>query len=140
LSWCSGVEALKTGYITLSGFNLAVVAKRGSHRIIVVVLGFASAIERDIYVSKLTNMLLETGKQTLRPPNLARNALLSQINQVHKSNSPSLLSPKKHPSIPQPKNDKFDIKEIGETITIQPKLHDVIHIIEKEEIFVSAKN
>lgn len=48
-----GVDGLKTGYIRVSGFNLAVMAERDSRRIVVVVMGGRTSDSRDEQVTYL---------------------------------------------------------------------------------------
>jgi D-alanyl-D-alanine carboxypeptidase len=49
----AGVDGLKTGYIRLSGFNLAASARRGGRSIIVVVMGGKTGRSRDAEVTRL---------------------------------------------------------------------------------------
>ena len=53
LGQVEGVDGIKTGYTRASGFNLASMAERGGHRVIVVVMGGESASARDAQVSYL---------------------------------------------------------------------------------------
>jgi D-alanyl-D-alanine carboxypeptidase (penicillin-binding protein 5/6) len=53
VSSCPGVDGLKTGYISASGFCVTVTCKRGDRRLIAVVTGFKSAKERNHFVAKL---------------------------------------------------------------------------------------
>ena len=48
-----GVDGIKTGYTRASGFNLATMAERGGHRVIVVVLGGETSAARDAQVAYL---------------------------------------------------------------------------------------
>ena len=48
-----GVDGIKTGYTRASGFNLATMAERNGRRVIVVVLGGATAAARDAQVAYL---------------------------------------------------------------------------------------
>lgn len=52
-----GVDGIKTGYTVAAGFNLAASARRGSKRVIVVVMGARTASARDLLVANL----LESG-------------------------------------------------------------------------------
>ncbi len=49
----AGVDGLKTGYIRISGYNLVATARRGSKRLIVVVMGGKSEGARDREVTRL---------------------------------------------------------------------------------------
>ena len=49
----AGVDGIKTGYIRLSGFNLAASARRGGRSIIVVVMGGKTGRARDAEVTRL---------------------------------------------------------------------------------------
>ena len=53
LNQVDGVDGIKTGYTRASGFNLASMAERSGHRVIVVVLGGESAAARDAQVAYL---------------------------------------------------------------------------------------
>jgi D-alanyl-D-alanine carboxypeptidase len=48
-----GMDGLKTGYTVEAGFNLAASARRGSKRMIVVVMGAPTSAERDLLVANL---------------------------------------------------------------------------------------
>jgi D-alanyl-D-alanine carboxypeptidase len=48
-----GMDGIKTGYIRESGFNLTASAVRNGHRLIAVVFGGASAVQRDNYMAGL---------------------------------------------------------------------------------------
>lgn len=48
-----GLDGLKTGYTVEAGFNLAASARRGSKRMIVVVMGAPTSAERDLLVANL---------------------------------------------------------------------------------------
>ena len=54
-----GLDGIKTGYTRASGFNLATSTERGGHRVIVVVLGGASARARDSQVTYLIDGAFE---------------------------------------------------------------------------------
>lgn len=58
-----GMDGIKTGYTRASGFNLATMTERNGIRIIVVVMGGASAAERDAQVQDL----VEVYYSTMRP-------------------------------------------------------------------------
>ena len=53
LGQVEGVTGLKTGYITASGFNIAVTAARGERRLVAVIMGGASAAVRDAHAREL---------------------------------------------------------------------------------------
>jgi len=53
LGQVEGVDGIKTGYTRASGFNLATMAERNGHRVIVVVLGGETAAARDAQVAYL---------------------------------------------------------------------------------------
>lgn len=53
LGQVEGVDGIKTGYTRASGFNLATMAERGGHRVIVVVLGGETSAARDAQVAYL---------------------------------------------------------------------------------------
>jgi len=53
LGQVEGVDGIKTGYTRASGFNLATMAERNGHRVIVVVLGGETASARDAQVAYL---------------------------------------------------------------------------------------
>jgi D-alanyl-D-alanine carboxypeptidase len=53
LGQVEGVDGIKTGYTRASGFNLATMAERNGHRIIVVVLGGETGAARDAQVAYL---------------------------------------------------------------------------------------
>jgi D-alanyl-D-alanine carboxypeptidase len=53
LGQVDGVDGIKTGYTRASGFNLATMAERNSHRVIVVVMGGETASARDAQVAYL---------------------------------------------------------------------------------------
>ena len=62
LSQMQGVDGLKTGFTSASGYNLAATAVRGERRLIAVVLGGTSNAARDSQV----RTLLETGFEVVR--------------------------------------------------------------------------
>ncbi len=51
----AGVDGLKTGFTSASGFNLATTAERGGRRIAAVVMGGSSAAQRDAHMEQLVN-------------------------------------------------------------------------------------
>jgi len=53
LGQIDGVDGIKTGYTRASGFNLATMAERNGHRVIVVVMGGETASARDAQVAYL---------------------------------------------------------------------------------------
>lgn len=53
LGQVDGVDGIKTGYTRASGFNLATMAERNGHRVIVVVMGGETAAARDAQVAYL---------------------------------------------------------------------------------------
>lgn len=53
LGQVEGVDGIKTGYTRASGFNLATMAERNGHRVIVVVMGGETAAARDAQVAYL---------------------------------------------------------------------------------------
>lgn len=53
LGQVEGVDGIKTGYTRASGFNLATMAERNGHRVIVVVLGGETSAARDAQVAYL---------------------------------------------------------------------------------------
>lgn len=61
LGRCHGVDGLKTGFVSASGYNLAATAKRGDTRLIAVVLGTQSPAIR----ARETERLLEFGFRLL---------------------------------------------------------------------------
>jgi D-alanyl-D-alanine carboxypeptidase len=56
-----GVDGMKTGYIRASGYNLVASAKRGSRRVIVVVMGEKSGAARNGHVAALIDEYLPRG-------------------------------------------------------------------------------
>lgn len=74
LGACEGVDGIKTGYVTAAGYNIVATAKRGSTRLLGVVLGAPNAQIR----AEETERLLELGFQLVaetRPLN-ARTAVV----------------------------------------------------------------
>ena len=53
LGKADGLDGLKTGYTAQAGFNLAASCRRGGRRIVVIVMGAATAAARDLMVSNL---------------------------------------------------------------------------------------
>jgi D-alanyl-D-alanine carboxypeptidase len=88
LHWCRGVDGGKTGYITASGFNILVTAKKErdgkQKRVFAVVMGESSSKERDLYAAKLINTHLN--RNTVFPKstkvNKAKESLLEQIDEL----------------------------------------------------------
>lgn len=66
----TGVDGIKTGYTRASGFNLASSAERNGRRVIVVVMGGASAAARDAQVAYLLEAAFERleGRTRSRDP------------------------------------------------------------------------
>ncbi|WP_417774394.1 D-alanyl-D-alanine carboxypeptidase family protein [Stappia sp.] len=58
LGQVAGVDGIKTGYISLSGYNLAASAGRGGHRVIAVVMGGKSEASRDAEVAEILERYL----------------------------------------------------------------------------------
>ncbi len=58
-----GVDGLKTGYTSASGYNLAASAVQGDHRLITVVLGGSSGAMRDGEVTRLLNAGFEVARR-----------------------------------------------------------------------------
>lgn len=66
-----GMDGIKTGYIRASGFNLVASAKRGSTRLIGVVFGGHSTLERDNRMAQLLDQAfdrMENGTATVSAP------------------------------------------------------------------------
>ena len=67
-----GLDGIKTGYTVPAGFNLAASARRRSGRMIVVVLGAASASARDLLVANLLEAGFTSGRHPNPPPRRGR--------------------------------------------------------------------
>ncbi|MEN0651966.1 MULTISPECIES: D-alanyl-D-alanine carboxypeptidase family protein [Hyphobacterium] len=77
----NGVDGMKTGYIRASGFNIAVTAERGGHRIVTVVMGGPSAASRDNHAEELVNAAFrsfERREQIL----MAANDIAPRMNPI----------------------------------------------------------
>ncbi len=62
----AGVDGLKTGFTSASGFNLATTAERGGRRIAAVVMGGSSAAQRDAHMEQLVNAAFaEIGRRSV---------------------------------------------------------------------------
>lgn len=68
LGTVKGVDGLKTGWTISSGYNIVVTAKRGSTRLIAIVLGGKSRADRDLLASRL----IRAGFDAPNNPALAR--------------------------------------------------------------------
>ncbi len=53
LDWYEGIDGIKTGYVSASGFNLVASAARNNRRLIGVVFGAKTAKARDRYMARL---------------------------------------------------------------------------------------
>lgn len=71
-----GVDGLKTGFTTASGYNLAATAGRDGRRLVVVVLGGSSGAARDAHVEDL----LEAGFDELKRRTLVATRSSSPLN------------------------------------------------------------
>ncbi len=72
-----GTDGIKTGYISASGFNLVASVRRNGIRLIGVMFGGESAIERDAHMCEI----LDAGfSQLERPPSAIRLAQVRQID------------------------------------------------------------
>lgn len=60
LTSVEGVDGIKTGYTRASGFNLMTSAKRGDHRIIVIMLGGSTSKSRNAHVTALVEAAFDT--------------------------------------------------------------------------------
>ncbi len=69
----TGVDGIKTGYIRASGFNLTTSARRGTKRVVAVVMGAKSARRRNRYMASLINRMFKT-KRLVSGSQLARLA------------------------------------------------------------------
>jgi D-alanyl-D-alanine carboxypeptidase len=85
------VDGIKTGYLTASGYNVAISARYGKDKLIVVILGEKSAHQRDVHVTKL----LREGFLKL-----SKNKRLSRIKPIsHAYQSRSIRTVAARPSI-----------------------------------------
>jgi len=69
-----GVDGFKTGFTNASGFNLAASALRDDRRLIVVVMGGASAASRDLHVADL----LDAGFTVIKKRELGQQTTIAQ--------------------------------------------------------------
>ena len=81
-----GVDGLKTGFIRASGFNVATSAKRGSRRIIGVVMGGQTAASRDQQMAQLLERSFNRTASSQVPSN-ARSTFSAQAVPVKVSTS-----------------------------------------------------
>lgn len=99
-----GMDGMKTGYISQSGFNLVASARHGDRRLIGVVFGGRTAKARDDHMAKILDTAflttprlakpkLETAKLPGEPP-LAPNQVAA-VQVVPPSEAPSALEPAK---------------------------------------------
>ena len=81
-----GVNGLKTGWTTASGYNIIVTAQRGATRLLVVVMGGRSRVSRDYTARKL----LEAGFRNATSPKEVRTAFFSHKprHRAHKKSNP----------------------------------------------------
>ena len=86
LGHVNGVDGLKTGWWPAAGYSMAITAKRGGRRVIVVTLGSAKRLARD----KAATELLARGFANLPPlpppPPVVTNAVAA-------SNAPAVKAP-----------------------------------------------
>lgn len=67
----AGMDGIKTGYIRASGFNLVASAKRGQTRLIGVVFGGHSTLERDNRMAQLLDYSFSKSEQEKNEPRVA---------------------------------------------------------------------
>lgn len=106
LATVKGVDGIKTGYIALSGFNLAISAERHGRRIVAVVMGGQTSLARDKKMKELIEATFRRGglktfkdvhnRWTYSPKSLHRFAQESDRRQrVQSQKEPQLKTPEK---------------------------------------------
>ncbi len=91
------MDGIKTGYTRASGFNLATMAERNGHRVIVVVLGGETAAARDAQVAYLVEGAYQEYARR-EDPNAAQFASLPTRRRLDIQLAPGTLQA----SAPQP--------------------------------------
>jgi D-alanyl-D-alanine carboxypeptidase len=105
LGQIEGVDGIKTGYTRASGFNLATMAERNGHRVIVVVLGGETAAARDAQVAYLLEGAYEEYARR-EDPNAAQLASLP-TRRLDVQLAPGVLSANT-PARPLPPSSPYD--------------------------------
>ncbi|MBQ7738584.1 MAG: D-alanyl-D-alanine carboxypeptidase [Desulfovibrionaceae bacterium] len=80
-----GVNGLKTGWTTASGYNIIVTAQRAGTRLLLVVMGGRSRVSRDFVARKL----LEAGFKNSKSPKEVRTAFLSHKPKMRRTKKAS---------------------------------------------------
>lgn len=134
LGTVQGVDGMKTGYIRLSGFNLAVSAKRQGVRIIAVVMGGKTAAWRNQQMTQLiestfkmlqgrkekipgipledSESLPVSGKQPSFLTSLGRDSLKPAVQEIPRA--PSVSPPPPCVVLPSQKPNRIEIPEKNE--------------------------
>ena len=103
LSSCPGVDGLKTGWITASGYSLVSTAKRGDIRLIAVLLGASTANA----MAEESRFLVEAGFTTVASggKNKVTHQLKAREDARKKAQSAKKAQPAKTQNAPQKKKD-----------------------------------
>ena len=123
LSEVAGVDGLKTGFTTASGFNIAISGVREGRRLIVVVLGGPTRITRD----KVAEGLLATGFDVIR-----RRALGEDIRVAQNFFEPPSMADATTPSMNQ--GDSDDGLRIQLASSPPPSRASQIQIVEPKSV------
>jgi D-alanyl-D-alanine carboxypeptidase len=130
------IDGIKTGFVCASGFNIAVSAKKGKERLIVVVLGEKTAKKRNDKVEHLLNFgFAKVERNNLRLKN--RYKLIQLINSLQKEaeqNKKKETKPKNKNAIDIAKDNK-NVKEKAEK---KDKMDDDNRIPEKNAADINA--
>lgn len=111
------VDGLKTGFVCASGYNIAVTAKRGSERVIIVVVGGKSAKNRD----KLVKWLLTCSFSKLSRQRFIAEVVRRQVRMEEEEKRRREEERKKNLSQPQRKSAMRIILEKAHLLSPDPE-------------------
>jgi D-alanyl-D-alanine carboxypeptidase len=123
LDQCAGVDGMKTGYVSASGYNIVTSAVRNHRRLVGVVLGGYSAYARDVQMSALINRGFGTH---FAGGDLTARAKLPV--PIHRSGAtPRLVRASAEPAEAAIPDSRTWIVEVGSNLHTQHSVRRVLH-------------
>lgn len=104
-----GADGMKTGFICASGFNLVATATRGNKRLIAVVLGASSSVQRAVKAAQLLERGFSSNKLSWLKPSLGTVNALAPIDASPPNLRDEMCGPKRKRPAAEDEDDDVGI-------------------------------